>query len=354
MNAAAGTGMDDLQRACRDLPFAHGAPLFRGQLKVEPEDFEVGEELGFEPDGQGEHLFVLIEKRGLTTPEAQLELSRRLRLHPRDISYSGMKDKQALTRQWFSLHVPGREPDPGGCETPQLSVLRAVRNSRKLRRGSHAGNHFRLRLRNCSGPQEWLQQRLALVARDGVPNYFGPQRFGYDCSSLLQAREWLEGRTVERKRTRCSMLLSAARAFLFNQVLAARVQAGNWNRCLLGEVLALAGSNSVFPADKADNEELLQRLARMDLHPSGPLWGRGALLSKDDCAVLEQTAVAPWTGLAAGLAEQGLQQERRALRLQVQGLQSSLDGNTLQLDFRLEKGCYATSVLRELTDTGTR
>jgi tRNA pseudouridine13 synthase len=344
--------VQDWIAACSNLPWAHGAPLASGRLKVVPEDFEVEEELGFEPDGEGEHLFILVEKRGLSTPDAQLHLSRRLRLHPRDIAWSGMKDKQALTRQWFSLHVPGVEPELAACESEQLRILRAVRNSRKLRRGSHAANRFRLRLRDCEGDPAWLTERAALIAAAGVPNYFGPQRFGYDCSSLLQAVEWLEGRSREFKRTRCSMLLSAARSFLFNRVLAARVEQGSWDRVLDGELLALAGSNSVFPATRAAADELACRLAAMDLHPSGPLWGRGELPVSAACAALENSVVAPWLRLAEGLAEQGLQQERRSLRLQVQALQQQLEGQTLQLEFTLAKGSYATSVLRELITTG--
>lgn len=350
-------GMDQQQAkawvdACTQLPWAHGEPLVTGRLKVQPEDFEVEEDLGFTPDGKGEHLFVLVEKRGLTTPDAQLELSRKLRLHPRDIAWSGMKDKQALTRQWFSLHVPKGEPALEACNSSQLRVLRAERNSRKLRRGSHAANRFRLKLQDCAGPHDWLAARLDLVAQHGVPNYFGPQRFGNGCSTLLQAADWLEGRTREHKRARCSLLLSAGRAFLFNQLLAARVRGQSWNQVLDGDVMAMAGTGSVFAAAKAEAAELRRRLDDMDIHPSGPLWGRGELLSAGACAELERSVLAPWTALAQGLEAQGLQQERRALRLQVKQLQSHWEGSTLHLEFTLEKGSYATSVLRELITTG--
>lgn len=338
--------------ACTILPHAHGEPAVAGLLKVQPEDFEVEEVLGFAPDGVGEHVFLYLEKRGLTTPDAQLELSRALRLHPRDISYSGMKDKQALTRQWFSLHLPKTDPAPEACNTDRMRVLQVVRNSRKLRRGSHLANRFCLRLQACSGSPDWLDARCLDIARHGVPNYFGPQRFGNGCSSLLQAVEWLEGRTQERKRTRCSLLLSAARAFLFNRVLAERVGLGNWNQAMDGEILALDGSGSVFPATKAGASELSSRLAALDLHPSGPLWGKGALMSAGACARLEQSTAAAWPALAAGLEAQGLQQERRALRLRVQQLQHGWDADTLHLDFTLTRGSYATSVLRELIKTG--
>lgn len=338
--------------ACNVLPYAHGAPMLAGQLKLQPEDFEVDEVLGFEPDGRGEHVFILVEKRGLTTADAQLQLSRTLRLHPRDIAYSGMKDRQALTRQWFSLHVPKGEPALEQAASAQLRILRACRNSRKLRRGSHAANRFRITLRTCSGDRSWLPQRVAQVATLGVPNYFGPQRFGNECSTLLQSADWLEGRTREFKRSRCSLLLSAGRAFLFNRVLAARVDDHSWNTVIEGEVLALAGTGSVFPASRAAAEEIAGRLAAMDLHPSGPLWGNGQLMSTGACAALEQHTVETWSALAKGLAGQGLRQERRALRLQVRDLQQNWDADDLQLEFTLEKGSYATSVLRELIKTG--
>ncbi len=338
--------------ACRALPFAYGEPALSGLLKVEPEDFEVEEVLGFMPDGTGEHVFVYLEKRGLTTPDAQLALSRALRLHPRDIAFSGMKDKQALTRQWFSLHVPKGEPVLDACNTDSMRILHAARNSRKLRRGSHVANRFRIRLQCCEGSREWLDLRLEQVSLRGVPNYFGPQRFGNGCSSLLQSVDWLEGRTQERKRTRCSLLLSAARAFLFNQVLAERVRLQNWSQAMDGEVMALAGSGSVFAAAKAEVAELQRRLDEMDLHPSGPLWGRGSSMATGESLVLEQNVIAAWPTLASGLEAQGLQQERRSLRLQVQDLLHAWDTTTLQLDFTLAKGSYATSVLRELITTG--
>ncbi|MGA0807382.1 MAG: tRNA pseudouridine(13) synthase TruD, partial [Pseudohongiellaceae bacterium] len=339
MIAAAGRALTE---ACTTLPFAYGQPQLAGRLKLRPEDFEVEEQLGFEPDGQGEHVFVYLEKRGLSTPDAQLELSRALHLHPRDIAYSGMKDKQALTRQWFSLHLPKGDPALEACNTERMRVLRAVRNSRKLRRGSHMANRFRIRLQSCTGARDWLELRLQQVAGKGVPNYFGPQRFGNGCSSLLQALEWFRGRLQVRKRTQRSLLLSAARAFLFNQVVAARVRRDTWNQVMDGEVLALQGSGSVFPAARAGVAEVGRRLEEMDLHPSGPLWGRGALMSTASCAQLEHVICTAWPTLAAGLEAQGLEQERRALRLQVQALQHAWDADTLQLDFTLAKGSFAT------------
>lgn len=340
------------QPAFSELAIAHGAPVLAARFKQVPTDFRVDEELGFEPDGSGEHELMLVEKTGLTTPQAQDALSRAYALPLQKISYAGLKDKQAVTRQWFSLHCVH------GCEQKHelpagMRVLDRVRNRRKLQRGSHRGNRFVIILRDCSVPalpHEW-QQRLQQIQRDGVPNYFGPQRFGFGEDNLNQAARWFAAEDQTPRRNQRSMLLSAARSFIFNAVLSERVAKGSWNRILEGEVVALAGSSATFAGSRATLDELQERLVRFDIHPTGPLWGEGSIDSTGEVAAMEAAIAHRYPQFTAGLVQHGLQQQRRPLRVQVADLAATLCDGVLTLDFRLTRGAYATAVLRELVQT---
>lgn len=341
------------------LAYAYGGPVLRAGFKLVPEDFRVEEVLGFAPDGNGEHLFVEIEKWGLTTFEAQALLAQHFRLPLRDTQFAGMKDKQGVTRQWFSLHMGKRAEPAGRFSHPQLSVLQQARNSRKLRRGSHKGNRFRIVLRAPEGDRDAMLERLQTIAANGVPNYFGEQRFGHDGANVARAQVWFSGGTTP-VRTERSLLLSAARSCLFNACLSVRVEQGSWNRCIDGDVVGLAGTASTFASARAEPDELQRRLASFDIHPTGPLWGRGEPPVTGAALALEQAVAAAMPALAAGLVAHGLEQERRPLRLQASGLQVSFEASTsgpgagasevLVLEFSLVRGSYATAVLRELLE----
>lgn len=331
------------------LAYAHGGPLLRGLLRAEPADFIVEEQLGFEPTGAGEHVFVQIEKAEANTDWVAQKLAAFARVAAVGVGYAGLKDRHAVTRQWISLHLPGRaDPDWAAFDVPGVRVLQTVRHDRKLKRGAHRGNRFRIRLRSVSGRTDAVEARLAAIAADGVPNYFGEQRFGRDGDNLVLARQLFAGQRLPRHLR--GYALSAARSLLFNRVLAARVDAGSWNQALAGEVWMLDGSHAIFGPLPFD-ETLATRLAARDIHPTGPMWGRGPLRSEDEVRVLEAAVAAAEPELAEGLAEAGLDQERRALRLGVGDLRWEWeDDSTLLLAFALESGAYATTVLRELAD----
>lgn len=334
----------------KTLHHAWGSPLLTATFKGQPEDFYVEEELGFEPDGAGEHLFLNIEKRGLSTFEAQSLLARHFRVPAKDIAYAGMKDKQGITRQWFSVHVRKEATPDTDLQHPQLRILRAERNSRKLRRGTHSGNRFRIVLRNPVGDRDACLARLQTVAAGGVPNYFGGQRFGRREDNTERALQWFRGETSPGRQER-SLILSAARSYLFNAVLAERVGGGNWNSSLEGDVMALAGTGSTFAAERATAEELETRLQTLDIHPTGPMWGRGLPAAKGAALVLETRIISQYPELSAGLEAQGLVQERRPLRLVVANLQGSFSADALIIEFSLGRGAYATAVLREVVTT---
>ena len=338
----------------QSLRRAHGDAVLSARVRATPEDFFVEELPGFEPSGAGEHLLLTIEKRGMNTAFAAKRLAQWARVPEMSVSYAGLKDRHAVTRQRFSVHLPKKvAPDIAALESDELRVLEHAWHSRKLPRGALAGNRFVLVLRDVEGDREAIGQRLQSIADRGVPNYFGEQRFGRSGDNVAQALAMFAGRRVRREER--TLLLSAARSELFNRVLAARVRAGNWDSALEGEVWSLAGSRSVFGPEPF-TDELARRLAEFDIHPSGPLWGRGELRSRAAAAELEMEALATVDALAlrVGLESAGLEQERRALRLRPADLGWQwLDDSSLQLSFALPPGAYATVVLAELGDMNT-
>lgn len=329
------------------LPYAHGGPPLDGRLRVMPEDFMVEEILGYEADGGGEHVLLTVEKRGANTDWVARELARFAGVRPVAVGYAGLKDRHAVTRQAFSVQLAGRpEPDWSRFAHDGVRVLARARHGRKLRRGALQGNRFRLRLRDVAGDRERAEEVLQAVRLRGVPNYFGEQRFGRGGGNIEQARAVFAGRRVNRH-TR-SLLVSAARSRLFNDVLAERVRRGAWDRPLDGEVWCLAGSRSWFGPEEF-TPVLEQRLASGDIHPSGPLWGQGDPPTRAEARAVELAAVEADRPLATGLERQGLDQDRRPLRLLPGDFSWQWpEPDVLQLDFSLPAGSYATVVAREL------
>jgi tRNA pseudouridine13 synthase len=339
------------------LPRGLGPALLSATIRSEPADFQVEEVAAFSPSGQGEHLLLEIEKTGMTTAVAARRIAEWAGVPQMAIGYAGMKDRHAVTRQRFSVHLPKRvAPDTGSLDGDGLQLIAADWHSRKLPRGALAGNRFRLLLRDIAwqpfGDRATLDARLARIASDGVPNYFGEQRFGRDGDNLEQARRMFGGARVRREER--GVLLSSARSALFNQVLAARIEEGHWASGLDGEVWMLDGSHSVF-GPQAPDAELAARAARQDIHPTGPLWGRGELRSAAAARAIEEATLAAAADLRAGLEAAGLKQERRALRMRVEALAWQwLADDRLELAFGLPPGAYATVLLRELGEVRDR
>lgn len=340
--------------------YRRGDPACSAVIKQEFEDFQVDEVLGFEPTGAGEHLYLRIRKQDLGTTDAALSLARTLGTRTADIGYSGMKDRRAITSQWFS--VPERSARglrAGDRLGAGMELLEIRANDRKLRIGSHRANLFQIRLRNLAGDRDDLQARLETAARDGVPNYFGPQRLGRALSNVSQAQDYFRAFDDMRERrrpptARKRMLLSAARSFLFNAILSRRVTEGTWCSLLPGEVLNLNGTRRLFSvAGESELAALAERLQSLDIHPTGLL--AGAVKDSDPyratgaVATLEAEVLADFPILGEGLVAAGLQASRRALRLVPDDLTvASTQDDTLVIRFSLGAGGYATSLLREL------
>lgn len=329
------------------LPYVHGEPTLSAVIRTYPEDFQVEEILGFEPDNNGEHQLLLVRKRNTNTDWVARQLARYAKVKLMDVSYAGLKDRHAITTQWFSVRLANRpDPDWRALADDNIEFLTITRHLRKLKRGALKGNRFRIRLRNLQGDITTLEQRLATIAQKGVPNYFGEQRFGYN--NLAEAEALFAGTTKVTDRHQQKLYLSAARSFLFNAVLAARIQQGCWDSPLAGDVFMLDGTHSIFAITEAD-AQIESRLARHDIHPTAPLWGQGALATTLSALALEQTTLAQFPAFCAGLVSRELKQERRAIRIVPKALSFRLQGTDyLELEFELPAGSYATAVLREI------
>ena len=336
-----------------DVPRAFGSPLGAGRLRVEPEDFIVDEDLGFAPSGAGAHVLVRLRKRGANTEWVAREIARHAGCRPGDVGFAGLKDRHAVTTQWFSVPSPRGAAYVGdtiallvGAKGEGYEVLEAHAHAKKLPRGALAGNRFGIRVRDVAAADADIAARVAALARDGLPNFFGPQRFGRDGANLRKISPDLSA-VHPRERT---YVLSAARSLVFNAALAERVNDGTWCRLEAGDVANLDGKGSVFPVDAVD-EALTARVAALDVHPTGPMWGKGELLSRGRVRDLEQRVGAELAEACELVIAAGMNQERRALRLAVRDLSWEREGGDAVLRFWLTKGSFATTVLRELFET---
>jgi len=310
-----------------EFPFAYGAPSASADFRSQLTDFIVDEQLGFEPLGEGEHLLVRVRKRGDNTGWIAEQLAAYFGIRPMDVGFCGLKDRHAETSQWFSLYLPKSDPtdDEKRLQTfideseADLDLLTFGRHIKKLRRGQHTANAFQIILRNIREPDS-LPARLSAIAEQGVPNYFGEQRFGRSSSNLHWARRWFEGGETIRSRNKKVMAKSAARSYLFNLVLGERVKLGNWCQLIDNDPKSL----------------------------TGPLWGRGRPVVSEALASSEAQAMESCGQWLEGLEHVGLQQERRDLVLHPQHFTWTQEGDILTLRFALPPGAFATAVLREL------
>ncbi|WP_299067876.1 tRNA pseudouridine(13) synthase TruD [uncultured Psychrobacter sp.] len=367
---------------CADLPQPMTPPIKQALYKAKPEDFVVNERLEVDFTDAGEHLWLHIEKSGINTAYLAKLLSEWADIPLRDVGYSGLKDRQALTTQWFSLRLPKKQkPDSDFApvdikEHETVKIIAEHWHNKKLNRGTHNANQFVITLRDIEfakdqtlGDKSSVEQHLQTISKTGVPNYFGPQRFGFGGNNIrealnLFARPLKSTSSAKKKnkrksavREQNSMELSAARSLIFNQILAARVQDGSWNTGLNGEVFNLNGSGSIFASEHMD-ETLQARVASGDIHPTAVMWGAGNNKVAGEAAELENTVVqqdALLAALATGLEQREVKAQRRALRLPVEDLSwrwadEQDEEQTLVLSFTLTTGSFATSVLASVVE----
>lgn len=330
-------------------PRAHGDPLCTVSFRQSPEDFIVNETLIFDPDGEGEHVYLHIRKRNTNTQWLAAELAKYANIKQRDISYAGLKDRHAVTSQWFSLLLhKDKEPDWNQFRLDGIDILQVTRHRTKLRPGMAKRNHFVITLHNGNCDEEALKQRLSLINHQGVPNYYGEQRFGHDHNNLEQARLMFEKKIKVKQRNKKGLYLSAARSHLFNQVLAERVRQDSWNKPIAGDCMMLDGSNSFFVIEQVD-DEIIKRTQEFDIHPTGPLWGKGGSLTMLESLQLENEILNAQQLFQMGLENANMKMDRRALRMKPVVLEYAMpNAHTIQLSFDLTAGQYATTLLHEL------
>jgi tRNA pseudouridine13 synthase len=304
-----------------DWARALGPVLFAGRIRTSPSDFVVTEVLNIEFSDDGEHDWLWVEKIGANTVWVAEQLARHASILVRDVGYAGLKDRHAVTRQWFSVRRPSVDgTDWAAFEADGVRVLEQKLHRRKLKRGAHKGNTFRIAVRGSeiASLGREIEERVETIRAEGVPNYFGEQRFGRDGGNIELGQAAIAGRRMSRAKR--SIGISAIRSLEFNNELDARIREGTWNRILPGDVVNLDGTRSVFTAEEA-TPELDQRCTEMDIHPSGCL---------------------------PGIGELGVEPSSRPLRMRVQDLKWEPEDDALWLEFSLGRGSYATTVLREI------
>ena len=336
--------------------YLSGKPCAKGRIRSQPEDFQVEEELGFTPLGEGGHLWINISKRLMNTQDVVSIISKATGVGRKDIGFSGLKDRNAVTSQWLSVpvckkyEVIAEHLHALFCAREGVTLNQMILHKTKLKRGIHKSNKFRIRVREFEGNLDELEARIRFACYQGAPNYFGPQRFGRDGRNIQVATGLFDGTISKVDRNARGMALSAARAWIFNWVLSNRISNWEWNVPVSGDAVQLANSNSFFIHDGSD-PTVVDRIRRHDLHITGPLWGRGDLPTRGSVAEFESLSVHNIRLLPQGLERFGLHQQRRALRLVPRDLMWKLGSDRdLYLEFGLNRGSFATALLRELIE----
>lgn len=336
-----------------------GLPAAGGRLGPEPEHFVVDEIPLYEPSGSGEHWYVRLRKRRLTTPELVRRVARLAGIRERDIGYAGLKDKHAVTSQWLSL--PAQALPPEGWELPSdIELLQVSKHNNKLRSGHLSANRFSITLTEVpEGGAERAREIVSALKRRGLPNYFGEQRFGHNGQNLAEALAWVT-RPARRDRNKArfydKLYPSVLQAEVFNRYLTRRLRLG-LDRLVDGEVVRLSGSASVFVVEDVEREQ--PRLNSRDIVLTGPIFGPRAVVARGSAEALEREALQ-----ALGLSDDSLARlgklargTRRDLMVHLESLEleasdsadSSSLSSSLRVSFTLPSGSYATQLIRELT-----
>lgn len=345
-----------------ELAYLNGKPKSTGVIKVKQQDFCVFEQLPFVPCGEGEHLFIHIRKTGANTVFVARELAKYFKVKEQLVSYAGLKDRFAVTEQWFGIHVPGKQEfDLTDLSIEGVEVISFKRHNKKLRTGALTGNRFELIIRDVTN-LKGLYERWEKIVSNGVPNYFGEQRFGIDGGNINAALSLFSGTKVKDKKKR-GMYLSAARSCIFNDIINERIQNNTFDTLAIGDVVMLAGTQSVFCLEEVD-QVIKQRLNDKDIDITAPMWGSGELMTQAQPKIFEQHIADKHPEFSQGLPRFGLKQERRRIRLVIENADIEVlsqngvvnDKNedstlpTIKVSFTLAAGSYATTVLRELID----
>ncbi|MDN3681675.1 tRNA pseudouridine(13) synthase TruD [Vibrio tapetis subsp. quintayensis] len=333
-------------------PFAYqlGKPTSRAKLKAKPEHFVVKEDLGFEFTGSGEHLMVRIQKTGENTSFVANELAKACDVKSKDVSWAGLKDRHAVTEQWLSVHLPkGDTPDFTAFlqQYPSIKILATDRHNKKLRPGDLIGNEFEVTLSEVTDIESVLA-RLEQIKLQGVPNYFGAQRFGNEGNNVSEARRWGRDNVRTRNQNKRSLYLSAARSWIFNHILSARIEAKAFNQLLVGDLVKENGQLTAI--DESNLGAIQSLITTGEAQLTAALAGDNALPTQLVALEIEQTVVDSEPDLMALIRGNRMRHERREISLKPQDFNWSTNGDEITLTFSLSSGCFATAIVRELVE----
>jgi tRNA pseudouridine13 synthase len=295
-------------------------------FKQNNHDFKVTEIPLHSPTGEGEHIWLYVKKDGANTAYVAQCIADFAGVKEKDVGFAGLKDRYAITEQWFSVYFPkGDTPDFLTLQHDEFEILKQTRHTKKLRRGDLYGNTFEIILREIQGNKQLIESNLGRIAEDGIPNYFGAQRFGHHGDNIEQGRRMLAREIRVRNAKKKGIYLSAVRSFIFNEILAERIRADLWAQPLVGDVF--------------DDENL----------PTGALWGRGRVNTSEAAGAIENSIAKRYPELCEGLEHAGLSQERRSLVAMPNEFNCEwLASDRLKLNFSLKAGQYATAVIDEI------
>ncbi len=334
-----------------DLPYLTAAlPGIGGILRASCEDFFVDEEPAYLPTGTGDHVFVRIEKRELTTPQAVERIARALGVNPRDIGVAGMKDRHAVTRQWLSLPPPVTPEAALALALDNVTIVEAARHGHKLRTGHVRANRFVLRVRRCADDAEAKARAILdeLARAPGAPNWYGEQRFGREGDNAERGLGIVRGEKPPRDRKLARLLVSALQSKLFNDWLVARMADGLYAKVIAGDILHKRGGGQFVCEDPSVDEA---RLLAGELCVTGPMFGDRMRAPAAEAAEREQRILA-----AAGLTADAFasvraiaEGTRRDAAIEVGApAVRAVEPGVVECSFQLPGGAYATAVMREV------
>lgn len=326
-----------------------------GTLRAQPEDFLVTEVNGVELSREGEHLWLYIQKTSCNTDWVAKHISNVCQVPRRQVGFAGLKDRHAITKQWFSVQLPKvSNLDKINSALPNdVKVLKASKHSKKIKTGQLESNRFEITIRDIDGDKSQIQNNIELIKQNGVPNYFGPQRFGHDMGNIQKAQDWFSGNYKVKTKNLKSLLISTARSHIFNCILAKRIKNNTWDKSIDGDILQLDKSHSWFPSSDATSDEISKRIKNFDIHITAAMFGEDAVQSTEDCAELENNIAAQFPIYQLGFEKFRLRQDRRAMRICPIDLTYKWLNNNLILNFNLLPGAYATGVIREILEVNS-
>ncbi|MFT5548349.1 MAG: tRNA pseudouridine13 synthase [Gammaproteobacteria bacterium] len=335
------------------LKYPYGEPHQVGVIKSQADDFRVSENLGFEACGEGEHLFLHIEKTNLTTPDLIEQVAREFSVKARDIGYSGLKDKIAVTQQWLSVHLPGQMNSVEIPSSSHYTLLQHGWHNKKIRSGSHRSNSFEVIVRGVAELSNQTQQQIDDVKISGMANYFGEQRFGAQQDNVERAIHTFtnERRTRKLSRTKRSLYISSLRSFLFNQILSQRLEQNHWHQPLQGDVYMLSGSHSLF--SDAIDDSILERYQQQDISSAASLFGDGISMLSENALAIENAVYQQYPKIVECLVAQKVKLQMRTTRATVEGFNVAhdFDSQSLKVTATLPSGCFFTTLLKHFIDT---